>query len=1059
MAIQSSYAKVAEQVVTFNNNLVDMLSKINDLVTSSEPSITLNVTDQSGIVRQFNLPSFGFLKSEIDRLNNNINSIYSINESGALIQPSNGTKFKRIVTVDLNREPNDISNLSPLTTFVTRKNWFFDGLLNPQIFIELDLTGKVENNVRKILSRRYIIEFSKDSDGNLTPLGQSALNSFNTLFRGNNSFTLDEFEKWHENTTGVVSPSQPNYDEQMFDLEPNRLELDGTFTVILVEEDTINRKLWYHVDTLTYSKNVLIDGSYVKEAKQLETGDELIINTPTSSTRYKIIEISTTESNPRLRLERVEGNEPIPVGVGTLKIYSPVLYDKKVLVSVGYDERNVIFVKGMNMDNYILSKNWSIGVGFYTNDLREFSSNLSMEQFYTDQVLDYGQVLTDMVNKKIPNKLFSKPNQVELLEDNFEVVQINRHLTDIPDSNLIKVKHNQQKNLKSEINQLTESISSRNKTMRVQRFVSPAEKKQFQNELDLLNKQKESKSNLLNSVTSEILDLSNSPSLKVDPIFRVRGYWDIPESIITKGTKPQEVIQFRIQYKYLSRDGKESTVNTKKLSGTNKVATFTNWVELKSDVRKRSFDSSTGEYTWEVEDISDPDKPNINQVDIPIKYGERVAIRVKSISEVGWPESPIESEWSEELVVDFPDSLNELKNENDFISREANKEDLRSSVKNDLTAMGLDEHLSEQITVNDTTYHHSTDKILSGFKDENGISIDLFQYLRSLENRIKSLEDQIKKSKGELEVIVYRNSQSFIIKNGSEISFNVECEDYLDEYTETGVPTGRVYQNNIYSIKDFLVKVRNKSVDSPLGLLSNRTYDVSNSDVYNSSTPQVFWVNQEDELVLDNSTGTSKTQRNFQFLWSVNYDTVNETTATKVSENIGNNFVSLNSNSITNVLSSNEFNIGYSEGNILTFVGNNNSLLDVNKWIDNSPSVSSTNKLLTSIHPQIQNLDVIQETNSDKIKTLNGGEENDVNIPINIYFKMNSLDSSQSGLNYEYINLNSSINTIRHIKKVKFLLENEADNRPFIFTLKFVINRSKVITQKTRKTTSTQLTS
>ena len=122
MAIQSSYAKVAEQVVTFNNNLVDMLSKINDLVTSSEPSITLNVTDQSGIVRQFNLPSFGFLKSEIDRLNNNINSIYSINESGALIQPSNGTKFKRIVTVDLNREPNDISNLSPLTTFVTRKN-------------------------------------------------------------------------------------------------------------------------------------------------------------------------------------------------------------------------------------------------------------------------------------------------------------------------------------------------------------------------------------------------------------------------------------------------------------------------------------------------------------------------------------------------------------------------------------------------------------------------------------------------------------------------------------------------------------------------------------------------------------------------------------------------------------------------------------------------------------------------------------------------------------------------------------------------------------------------
>ena len=33
--------------------------------------------------------------------------------------------------------------------------------------------------------------------------------------------------------------------------------------------------------------------------------------------------------------------------------------------------------------------------------------------------------------------------------------------------------------------------------------------------------------------------------------------------------------------------------------------------------------------------------------------------------------------------------------------------------------------------------------ILSGFKDSNGISIDLFEYLSLLENRIKSLKQQI----------------------------------------------------------------------------------------------------------------------------------------------------------------------------------------------------------------------------------------------------------------------------------------------------------------------------
>ena len=72
---------------------------------------------------------------------------------------------------------------------------------------------------------------------------------------------------------------------------------------------------------------------------------------------------------------------------------------------------------------------------------------------------------------------------------------------------------------------------------------------------------------------------------------------------------------------------------------------------------------------------------------------------------------------------------------------------------------------------------------------------------------------------------------------------------------------------------------------------------------------------------------------------------------------------------------------------------------------------------------------------------------------------MNALDSSKSGINYQYVNLNNSKSTVAHIKKVKFLLENEVDNRPFIFTIKFVINRSKVIMRKSLASTPTQLIS
>jgi hypothetical protein len=151
------------------------------------------------------------------------------------------------------------------------------------------------------------------------------------------------------------------------------------------------------------------------------------------------------------------------------------------------------------------------------------------------------------------------------------------------------------------------------------------------------------------------------------------------------------------------------------------------------------------------------------------------------------------------------------------------------------------------------------------------------------------------------------------------------------------------------------------------------------------------------------------------------------------------------SNSITSVLSSSEFNIGYNETTSLLFVGNNKSLLDTKKWIDDSTSVSSQTKLLSTIHPVTPTLESLTETNTEKLKTLNGGDSKAILVPINIYFKMNSLDSNNAGQNNEFIDLNQSINTVKHVKKVKFFLENESDNKAFQFSIKFNINRNKVV--------------
>ena len=946
-----------------------------------------------------------------------------------------------------------------VTRFRTGKNWFFDSMLNPQIFIEVDLSNKVENNVRKVLSRRYIVEFEKQTNGNFTTNGQKALDSFNILFRNKNDFSLETFLSWHETTLGVLNPFYPNCDEQMFDLEPNFLELDGTFTVLKTEEDVLNKKLFYHLNTLIYARNQLDQtGNIVQQQKELAVGDEMIINTPNSYTRYRILEISKMSQNPKVTLERVEGNQPIPIGViGSLKVYSPVIYNKRVKISFGYDERNVVFVKPLNMENYILSKKWSDGLGFYTNDLFDTETGQSLNNYYNTTVNDYGEVIRDLVKKKTPNGFGITPNSPVLDTTNFKVTQINKHQTDSTDSTQLRDLNNQQRTLQSEIKQILSSIKNKQKQIQLIGYQSDASKAQFENELDLLNKKYESKQTLSSSINKQILSLSNSLTTQIEPVYRVRGFFPFPNPVYRSGGKVQEVVRFRIQYRYLSKSGQESPVETFALQrGTpnTTVAAFSNWTEFFSNVRSRSFDSSTGNYKWDVEDVSNPDVPNINQIEIPIKANEKVEVRVKSISEVGYPESPIESNWSEPIFIEFPDELNTVSDQNSVIKQEAQNQELKVSVMGDLSAMGLDNHLSNQVLVNNKLYYHSTDKILSGFVDDLSNPIDLLSYLRSLQDRITILEEKITKIKGELEVVVIRNSENFIVKNGSELTFNVECEDYLEKFEAPGVPSGRVYSNNIYVVKDFLLKIRNKSVENSLGLLSNRTYNsTSNGSVLSGSAPQVFWVDQQDQLLVSNVTGVTKTQLDNQFIWAVNYDSLNQTTVMKLADNVGNDFVKNSSNSITQQLSSNEYNLGFSGVSLMSFVGNNLSLFDKSKWIDRNETSSTTTKLLTTIHPRIPKLENIQETNSDKVYSLDGGSQNDINVPLNIYFKMNALDNSRTGLNYAYVNLNGVKTSVKHIKKLKFLLENESENKPFVFTIKFTINRARLVLKKTIEST------
>jgi len=39
MAIQTSFPKIADQIISYNKNIIDVLAKINSIATSTEPTV------------------------------------------------------------------------------------------------------------------------------------------------------------------------------------------------------------------------------------------------------------------------------------------------------------------------------------------------------------------------------------------------------------------------------------------------------------------------------------------------------------------------------------------------------------------------------------------------------------------------------------------------------------------------------------------------------------------------------------------------------------------------------------------------------------------------------------------------------------------------------------------------------------------------------------------------------------------------------------------------------------------------------------------------------------
>jgi len=799
---QNSISSLVAQFLRLQKNSLEIINGLNEVAVSTNNTVSIEVLDEQGLPKNANIPSYGFLRGEIQRLDNNIKSLAGIGDTSATVRNPDGT-YSQVFKYDILREPRPLTNLGVPSTFSVKDNWFFESFLSPLLYININVTGQIVDAADRIVVKRII--------ANTTTETQKAY--FDRELKGRNDLTYDQYIQ-------ALSDNGIPYfvDEDIIQLPLRTIRYIGNFSVLSYYDDTVSvtdqngatvqeLRRNYKLDKLNYT-DTLTD---VKDGKSLNVNDQVATQ---DGSLYQITSIDRDQAS--FQAKRISGYQPIQIGVNSLSISSTDFGPRFVQVNVGYNERQGVFFKTIDDNFNIVSASWSTGVVFWSNELQTKNSSgelVTLEKYYLTEVADLGKVFLGAAKEnKIPAIQGLEPDAPLLTDSSFKVVQINKQVTQSTSIKVVSDKLNIKTTLKSEIDALDESINdarlqlntglSRSDTYSApSRFTgrgdddfsgrgffgtrrlaylveSPLTSPRGINvasiraNLNNLIDERTKKAQLYASLVDEVSVLvQDVPQIITPAKYRVRGFWPFPAPKVEPGSGPQQVIQFSVKYRYLNDSGSSQPSEQIEFidnDGAAKNAAFSNWTEYKTDIRKKVYDTTRGVYVWADEQTSDANVQNINQLDIPITKGEKVEIQIASISEAGWPENPLTSEYSQSVTISFPDNLS-VDGVSDTL-KQNNEDAAVVKVQRTLDAQGLPAHLSQQFTSGDNTYYHDSIGIASGFYNSAGTVINLFDKLTELQNQIANLSAQISTAKGVLEVYIVDSSSNKIkVSRGSTV--------------------------------------------------------------------------------------------------------------------------------------------------------------------------------------------------------------------------------------------------------------------------------------------------
>jgi hypothetical protein len=373
MANINSFTEVVENLIDQVNISLEAMVKLNQSITTQDDNVVISTEQTDPLTGDpstvtYSIPSYNYVINKVNAL---VNTMDTFVKGEGVVLLDDGT-YRKVTTIPVAVTPTRITNVAAPTKFKTRTNWFFESQMFPQLIVSFDLKNKIDDRSDRVVVKRVIFDNFDDEETQwfLDNIANTDRTYYETI-----TFLNEEQKRYWE-------------DEETLDLPLYTEPYTGYF--VITDKRTISGKEWFYLDTMNYG--VTSDEPVIKN-HQLSIGDYLRYG----NSIWKIDDIQINEK--RVHVVANVGMDH-PTINNTFEIYTAPFSSKLLDIPVGYDECNVIFIKGINDDFNIIADDWSNSISFYSNNLIIDGGNSTLEDYYNYYVSDFGKQLEGQAKEK-----------------------------------------------------------------------------------------------------------------------------------------------------------------------------------------------------------------------------------------------------------------------------------------------------------------------------------------------------------------------------------------------------------------------------------------------------------------------------------------------------------------------------------------------------------------------------------------------------------------------------------------------------------------------------------